>query len=201
MGDEVKVEEQRTQTEPEAQPSGSQTNPSEGGKKSELSPEQKVIVGLRAEVKRLQQKIAEAEEESDPSDSDSTPADSGRKPAWADDPEKQVAQMQRRIKELESENRKSLLDKEKSEASREHGVPLEILADAKTSHEVWKRVGQWYKDVKEGEPEEKKSEAPPPSQYERSSGGFGGGNPSTEQIRAMSPEEFERFKQTLRRKR
>ena len=191
---ETKVEQQQNQTGTDAQPSVPQTTPEKV--KSELSPEQKTIVGLRAEVSRLKSKVSAFEEESDSSDSEEAPVKKG-KASWMEenDAERTVSTLQKRIKELESESRRTLLDKEKSEASREHGIPFEVLADAKTSTEVWRKVSQWHKDVKA---EVKEEEHAP--KIERSTGGFGGGNPSPEKIQAMSKEEFERFKQSLRRK-
>jgi uncharacterized small protein (DUF1192 family) len=192
MGEE-KVEQQQTQTGTGAQPLEPQTTPEKG--KSELSPEQKTIVGLRAEVTRLKSRLSTQEEESDSSDSEDAPlAKKGKSWTEENDAEKTVANLQKRIKELESESRRTALDKEKSDASREHGVPMEVLADAKTPAEIWRKVSQWHKDVGMG-----KEETPPP-QVERSSGSSGAGKPSPDKIQAMSPEEFERFKQSLRRK-
>lgn len=193
MGEE-KVEQQQTQTGTGAQPPAPQTTPEKA--KSELSPEQKTIVGLRAEVTRLKSRLSAQEEESDSSDSEDAPlVKKGKSWTEENDAEKTVANLQKRIKELESESRRTALDKEKSDASREHGVPMEVLADAKTPAEVWRKVSQWHKDVGAA-----KSEDTPPPQVERSSGSSGAGKPSPEKIQAMSSEEFERFKQSLRRK-
>ena len=159
----------------------------------ELSAEQKAIIGLKAENKRLREKSSEDNVSTLPTDD--TP-DEENETAWAAQKkrDKQILDLTRKNRHMESELAQGKLNSAKAEASREHGVPMELLEDAKSPEEIYKRINQWYVDLKSGDTETPKT---PPSRPETLEGG-GKGNPSAKDIHTMSPENFEKLKQSLR---
>lgn len=187
-----KVEQQQTTETSGNKPPDVQT-PVKG---SELSAEQKVIIGLKAENARLKNK---APDESVSSvTTDDSPDDDNKLP-WVEQKklEKQLANLTRTNRVMEAEIAQGKLDSAKEQASREHGIPKELFEDAKKADDIYRRISQWYVDIKNGNPEEKTEV---PARTEHLEGG-GKGIVTPAQIFQMSPEDFEKYKQTLRVKR
>ena len=152
-----KVETQQ-QTDPTTQPKGSQEKPVSSQEKPDA---QGVIVGLKAQLgrekdktKSLEARIAALETSSASSEEDGL--------GWqtegdAEKSKKELSSLQKKLREALDARLKSDREIQTLKLSQKHGIPYEVLSDARNEMELLEKVTQWYSDKKS---EEKPASSP-----------------------------------------
>ena len=182
-----KVEAQK-QPDTAKQPVVSQEKPVGSQEKPDT---QGMIVGLKKQLQREKDRNSDLEKRIVSLES-SLPSSEEESLGWkteddAEKRQKELVSLQRKYKDATEARQKAERRIQLLEFSQKHGIPYEVLSDAKTELELAERVAQWNADKKAEE--EPKKETPASGQFEIGSGKVSPSKP----IFGMSVAEFDEY--------